>query len=176
MERLQVNSAVIELVQGDITQEETDAIVNAANKELSPGGGVSGAIHRAAGPQLWEETKKIGGCETGEAKITFAYNLKSRYVIHTVGPVYSGSSKDPEQLRSCYEQSLHLASTHFAKTISFPAISTGIFGYPVKEAAEISLKTVRDYLLSHPEIETVRFVLFSRDDYNTYKTVGSDLN
>ena len=136
MERLQIGQSVIELVLGDITEEATDAIVNAANKELAPGGGVSGAIHKAAGPGLWEEAKTIGGCQTGEAKITYAHNLKARYVIHTVGPVYSGSPQDPTILRSCYMESLHLASTHDAFTIAFPSISTGIFGYPITEAAQ----------------------------------------
>lgn len=169
MERLQIGHSVIELVLGDITQESTDAIVNAANKELAPGGGVSGAIHKAAGPGLWEAAKNSGGCQTGEAKITYAHNLKAKYVIHTVGPVYSGSPQDPILLRSCYIESLQLASTHDAKTISFPAISTGIFGYPIAAAAQVSIQAVQDFLSDHPEIETVRFVLFSPNDYNTYK-------
>lgn len=169
MERLQIGQSAIELVLGDITQEETDAIVNAANKELAPGGGVSGAIHKAAGPGLWEEAKSSGGCQTGEAKITYAHNLKAKYVIHTVGPVYSGSLNDPILLRSCYMESLHLASTHDAKTISFPAISTGIFGYPIAKAAQVSIQAVQDYLKDHTEIQTVRFVLYNQNDYNIYK-------
>lgn len=169
MDELRVNSSVIQLLQGDITQEETGAIVNAANKQLSPGGGVSGAIHKAAGPGLWEEAKRIGGCETGDAKITYGHNLKARYVIHTVGPVYSGSPEDPKLLRSCFIESLHLASTHDVKTISFPAISTGIFGYPLSEAADVSLRAVHDYLSEHPEIETVRFVLFSENNFTIFQ-------
>lgn len=171
MERLEIYKSVIELAQGDITKEETDAIVNAANKELTPGGGVSGAIHKAAGPELWEETKQLGGCATGAAKITFGHNLRARFVIHTVGPVYSGSAEDAKLLRSCYDESLYLASTHGVQAVSFPAISTGVFGYPIKEAAEVSLHTVRAYLLQHPELFKVRFVLFSQDDYDAYQAV-----
>lgn len=165
---LQVNNSAIELLKGDITVQETDAIVNAANSELAPGGGVSGAIHRAAGPGLWEEAKKAGGCRTGEAKITYGHNLKAQYVIHTVGPVYAGNSQDPVLLRSCYIESLKLASTHQVRSIAFPAISTGIFGYPLREAADVSLQAVRDYLLTHPEIERVLFVLFSEKDLEVF--------
>jgi O-acetyl-ADP-ribose deacetylase (regulator of RNase III) len=175
MDELWVNSSVIQLVQGDITREETDAIVNAANKQLSPGGGVSGAIHKAAGPGLWEEAKKIGGCDTGEATITYGHNLKAKYVIHTVGPVYSGSPEDSKLLRSCFIEALILASTHDVKTISFPAISMGIFGYPVSEAADVSLRAVRDYLLEHPEIQTVRFVLFSENDLALFRKTLEEL-
>ncbi|MBS4032401.1 MAG: macro domain-containing protein [Clostridiales bacterium] len=169
MDELRVNNSLIQLVQGDITMEETDAIVNAANKQLSPGGGVSGAIHKAAGPGLWEEAKKIDGCDTGEATITYGHNLRAKYVIHTVGPVYSGSPEDSKLLRSCFMESLRLASTHDVKTISFSAISTGIFGYPVPEAAGVSLRAVRDYLLEHPEIQIVRFVLFSENDVAVFR-------
>jgi O-acetyl-ADP-ribose deacetylase len=169
MDSLKVNQSVIELIQGDITQQETDAVVNAANGQLAPGGGVAGAIHRAAGPELWEYTKTLGGCRTGEAVITYGFNLKARYIIHTVGPVYSGSAEDAVLLRSCYIESLKLASSHDAASLSFPAISTGIFGYPPAEAAEISLTAVRDYLREHPEIQRVRFVLFSEADLNVYR-------
>lgn len=169
MEKRLVGQSLIELAVGDITQEETDAIVNAANRQLAPGGGASGAIHRAAGPGLWEEAKQYGGCETGEAKITYGHKLKARYVIHTVGPVYSGRPEDAELLRSCYLESLKLASTHDVKTISFPAISTGIFGYPVKEAADVSLDAVADYLAGHPEIQKVRFILFSESDFEIFR-------
>ncbi|EEG78699.1 O-acetyl-ADP-ribose deacetylase [Dethiobacter alkaliphilus] len=175
MEKKEVNKSVIELAQGDITQEETAAIVNAANKELSPGAGVSGAIHKAAGEQLWEDTKKLGGCETGEAKITWGYNLRARYVIHTVGPVYSGSPEDAKLLRSCYMESLKLASGHDAQSVSFPAISTGVFGYPIDEAAKVSLQAVRDYLREHPEIQKVRFVLFGDNDYAAYQAALKNL-
>ncbi len=166
---LKVGESVLELVQGDITMQDTDAIVNAANKELAPGGGVSGAIHRAAGPKLWEETGKIGGCATGEAKITYGYNLKARYVIHTVGPVYSGSPEDARLLRSCYLESLKLAAVHDVRSIAFPAISTGIFGYPVEEAANIALAAVRDFLLENNNISLVRFVLFGDRDFDAFR-------
>lgn len=169
MERLRVNTTVIELVNGDIAQQETDAVVNAANKELAPGGGVAGAIHRAAGPELWEYTKTLGGCETGEATISYGYNMRAKYIIHTVGPVYKGSPEDAELLRSCYLESLKLASTHDVKTISFPAISTGIFGYPIEEAADVSLAAVYHYIVDHPEITVVRFVLFSKSDFDVYQ-------
>ncbi len=162
--RLEVNKSLIELVQGDITQQETDAVVNAANRELAPGGGVAGAIHRAAGPELWAETKKLGGCRTGEAKITYGYNLRAKYVIHTVGPVYSGSAEDAVLLRSCFLESLKLAASHDAATVAFPAISTGIFGYPVAEAAEISLSAVGDFLRDNTQVKLVRFVLFGGQD------------
>ena len=166
----EIENSILELIIGDITTQETEAIANAANKMLSPGGGVSGAIHRAAGPDLWEECKTLGGCDTGEAKLTWGYNLKAKYVIHTVGPVYSSSVSDPEDLRDCYKNSLLLASRNKIKSISFPSISTGVFGYPVKEASMIALKTITDFLKEHPEIELVKMVLFSEGDYNIYKS------
>lgn len=175
MNYLEVNQSVIELAQGDITLEETDAVVNAANKQLAPGGGVAGAIHRAAGPQLWEYTKTLGGCETGQAVITFGFNMKAKYIIHTVGPVYSGGPEDAGFLRSCYIESLKLASSHDVTSVSFPAISTGIFGYPIDEAAGVSLRAVRDYLAGHPEIQLVRFVLFSAADFNAYQAALQNL-
>jgi len=165
-----IGNSILELIRGDITVQETEAITNAANRRLSPGGGVSGAIHRAAGPQLWEECKKLGGCNTGETKLTGGYNLKAKYVIHTVGPVYSGSADDAEDLKNCYKNSLLLASRKNIKSISFPSISTGIFGYPVKEASVIALKTITYFLKEHPEIELVRMVLFSEGNYNIYKS------
>ena len=164
-----INDSILELSRGDITLEETEAIVNAANKALSPGGGVSGAIHRAAGPGLWDEAKKLGGCETGEARITGGHDLKARYVIHTVGPVYSGTESDSKKLRNSYHNSLELAAKSNIKSISFPSISTGIFGYPVKEAAGIALETIIGFLRDHPEIELVKMVLFSESDYKVYK-------
>ena len=165
-----IGNSILELTCGDITVQETEAIANAANRRLSPGGGVSGAIHKAAGPELWEESKKLGGCETGEAKLTRGYNLKAKYVIHTVGPVYSGSEDDAQDLKNCYKNSLLLASQKKIKSISFPSISTGIFGYPVKEASMAALKTITDFLKKHPEIELVRIVLFSESDYKIYKS------
>jgi len=167
--RKKINGSVLELARGDITLEETDAIVNAANKALSPGGGVSGAIHRAAGPGLWEEAKKLGGCQTGEARITGGHGLRAKYVIHTVGPVYSGRESDSKKLQSSYYRSLELASRNGIKSISFPSISTGIFGYPVSRAAGTALNTIIDYLKKHPDIELVRMVLFSESDYKVYR-------
>lgn len=168
--RQKIGNSILELKTGDITREETEAIANAANRRLSPGGGVSGAIHRVAGPQLWEESKKLGGCNTGEAKLTRGYNLKAKYVIHTVGPVYSNSADDVEDLKNCYKNSLLLASGKNIKSISFPSISTGIFGYPVEEASMITLKIITDFLKEHPEVKLVRMVLFSAGDYDIYKS------
>jgi Predicted phosphatase homologous to the C-terminal domain of histone macroH2A1 len=160
--QVKVRNSMVELVLGDIVRQETDAVVNAANRRLAPGGGVAGAIHGAAGPELWEECKKLGGCKTGEAKITGGYNLVARYVIHTVGPVYSGSPRDRELLASCYENSLKLALSQNIGSISFPALSTGVFGYPMDEAATVALKTVTDFLKRSREIK-VRFVLRDKD-------------
>lgn len=151
---------VLELVQGDITAQDTDAVVNAANTQLAPGGGVAGAIHRAAGPGLWEECSRLGGCPTGEARISSGHNLPNRYVIHTVGPVYRALPEDPVLLSSCYRKSLELAGENGIKTISFPALSAGIFGYPAKDAAEVALTTIIDYLKSSTAIELVRMVLY----------------
>ncbi len=160
----------MKIVQGDITKEKVDAIVNAANKSLLGGGGVDGAIHRAAGPQLLAECKTLGGCETGDAKITKGYNLPARFVIHTVGPVYhGGTSGEPQKLESCYRRSLEIASQKGIKSIAFPAISCGVYGYPIEEASRIALRTVATYLKAHPEIEEVRFVLFSSGDLKVYE-------
>ncbi|HHX87744.1 MAG TPA: O-acetyl-ADP-ribose deacetylase [Firmicutes bacterium] len=161
--------STMELTVGDITKQDTEAIVNAANKQLAPGGGVAGAIHRAAGPGLWEECKKLGGCETGQAKITSGHNLPAKYVIHTVGPVYQGIPDDPVLLRSCYRNSLKLARDNSIKSISFPAISAGIFGYPIAKAAKVSLEAVHDFLLLNSEVKLVRFVLFKSADFEVYR-------
>jgi O-acetyl-ADP-ribose deacetylase (regulator of RNase III) len=167
---VQVGQSVLELVEGDITQQDTDAIVNAANTTLRGGGGVDGAIHRAGGPKILEECIEIGGCPTGEARMTTGGNLKARYVIHTVGPVYrDGLHREPQLLASCYRESLKLASAKGLRTVAFPSISTGAYGYPVGEAARIALKTVQDYLREHPEIERVRFVLFGRAAFEAYE-------
>lgn len=161
----------IELIEGDITKQATDAIVNAANKSLLGGGGVDGAIHRAAGPELLTECMTLGGCETGQAKITKGYNLLAKYVIHTVGPVYNGGLYgEPELLADCYRNSLKVALDNGLRTVSFPSISTGAYGYPIDEAAEIALKTVAAFLGSHSGIDLVRFCLFGSNAYNVFKT------
>ena len=170
-----IGRSTLELIQGDITAQDTDAVVNAANKRLAPGGGVAGAIHRAAGPKLWKECKKLGGCETGEAKITKGSNLKAPYVIHTVGPVYSGKEEDPKLLADSYRNSLFLAKDKGIKSISFPALSTGAFGYPLKVAAKIAFETVIDFLSKYHEIELVRFVLYGKSSFEIHKKVLEDI-
>ena len=176
MMEVRINKSSLELIEGVITKQDTEAIVNAANTRLAGGGGVDGAIHRAGGPQIMEECKKIGGCPTGEARITTGGNLKARYVIHAVGPVYrDGRHKEPEYLASAYKYCLKLASEYKIKSIAFPSISTGAYGYPVENAADIALSTVIDYLKSHPEIELVRFILFSTDTYRSYERALSSL-
>ena len=173
--RYRVHQSVVELVQGDIVEQDVDAIVNAANSSLLGGGGVDGAIHRAAGPELLSECRRVGGCPTGEARITGGYRLRARHVIHTVGPVYRGQPRDAELLASAYCSSLQLASQHNVKTIAFPAISTGIYGYPVDEAASIAIETVVAYLREHPEIELVRFVLWGAAARETYERAAQEL-
>ena len=151
----------MEVMQGDITQLKVDAIVNAANRSLLGGGGVDGAIHRAAGPQLIEECRTLNGCETGEAKITRAYNLPARHVIHTVGPVWHGGAQDEDELlANCYRNSLRLAIEKNARTIAFPAISTGVYGFPRERACRIAVKTVGDFLAQEGTIEKVIFACF----------------
>ena len=163
-------SSVLELLEGDITRQDTEAIVNAANTSLLVGGGVDGAIHRAGGPQILEECRRLGGCPTGEARLTRGGNLPARYVIHTVGPIYrDGVHREPELLASCYRESLKLASAKGIKTVAFPSISTGAYGYPLADAARVALKTVKAYLAEHPEIERVRFVLFGKAAYDAYE-------
>ncbi len=165
-----VQGSTLEVVQGDITQQDTEAIANAANSALAGGGGVDGAIHRAGGPTLMAELRaKYKGCPTGSAVITSGGNLKAGYVIHAVGPRYSGSPKDPELLSSAYRKSLELCSQNKISSVAFPSISTGIYGYPVKEASRIALKTVVDYLKDHPDIKLVRFVLFDSNTFDVYK-------
>ncbi len=171
-----VGHGKIELLEGDITEQETDAIVNAANRSLLGGGGVDGAIHRAAGPRLLAECRTLGGCETGDAKITKGYNLKAGHVIHTVGPIYhSAGKRAPELLASCYRRSLEVAGENKLKSVAFPSISTGAYGYPLEEAAPIALKTVADYLNSHSDIQLVRFVLFGQEAYRAYEKALKDL-
>lgn len=162
----------IELYKADITKMEVDAIVNAANESLLGGGGVDGAIHRAAGPQLLEECKTLNGCKTGDAKITKGYNLPAGYVIHTVGPVWKGGDKDePELLAGCYKKSLALASENKLKTIAFPNISTGVYGYPKEKAADVAIKTVKDFLASDNSIEQVIFTVFDDENYSIYQKI-----
>ena len=158
----------IEIKQGDITTLAVDAIVNAANSSLLGGGGVDGAIHRAAGPQLLAECRTLGGCPTGEARLTGGYNLAARYVIHTVGPVYQGTPQDRNLLTACYQNSLNLALKHAVTSIAFPAISCGVYGYPIAEACRIALDTTCDFLLKDETIQKVIFILFSSADKNVY--------
>ncbi len=159
----------IEFIKGDITDMDTVAIVNAANSSLMGGGGVDGAIHRAAGPGLNAECAKIGSCKTGRAVITSGCNLKAKYIIHTVGPVWRGGTyNEADLLASCYKSSLKLAEDNGIKTIAFPSISTGIYGYPIEQAADIAVKSVADRLKNGSKIEKVTFVLFSDADYKTY--------
>ena len=141
----------IQVVQGDITKLDCDGIVNAANRSLLGGGGVDGAIHRAAGPELLAECRTLHGCRTGEAKITKGYRLKAKYIIHTVGPIYSGTAEDAAQLADCYRNSLDLAKEHDVHSIAFPAISTGVYGYPLEDATEIAAKTVAQWLEDHAD-------------------------
>lgn len=166
----------IEIIQGDITKVKTHAIVNAANRSLLGGGGVDGAIHRAAGPELLEECRTLNGCETGNAKITKGYKLPAEFVIHTVGPIWQGGSKgEPELLAGCYRNSLKLASENNIKTIAFPSISTGVYGYPIEKASKIALSEIHDYLKNHHEIEKVLVVCFSEEDKLTYLAALKDL-
>ena len=166
---VQIGDSRLELVKGDITQQDTEAIVNAANSSLLGGGGVDGAIHRAAGPELLAECRTLGGCPPGEARLTQGYRLKAKYVIHGVGPIYSGSPGDAELLASVHRHALQLASEHGIASVAFPAISTGAYGYPMEEAAPIALRTVIDFMRQHPEIRLVRFVLFGHRAYQTYQ-------
>jgi len=158
-------------VQGDITEQATEAIVNSANPSLLGGGGVDGAIHAAAGPELLEECRKLDGCQTGEAKITNGHHLPAEYVIHTVGPVYGRThGRDAELLAACYRSALDLAAAHLIRTISFPSISTGVYAYPVDEAAKIAVATVRNWIDEHPDaLDEIRFVLHSQSDYDAYR-------
>jgi O-acetyl-ADP-ribose deacetylase (regulator of RNase III) len=168
-----IGASNLVLVQGDITKETTDAIVNAANSRLAGGGGVDGAIHRAGGPAIMQACRRIGGCPTGKAVITTAGNLKAKYVIHTVGPRYhDGTEGEAQLLRSAYLESLKLASTKHLKSIAFPAIGTGAYGYPLHDAARIAFQTTIDYLQQHQDIRLVRFVLY---DHTTYDIFSQEL-
>jgi len=159
----------IELYKGDITRLKVDAIVNAANNSLQGGGGVDGAIHRAAGPELLKECKNLGGCETGDAKITQGYNLFAEFVIHTVGPVWNGgNSGEAEKLARCYRRSLELAHENEVETIAFPNISTGVYGFPKEPAADIAINEVKRFMDKDPKIEKVIFAVFDDENYRIY--------
>jgi len=160
----------VQLILGDITEQKVNAIVNAANTSLLGGGGVDGAIHRAAGPRLLEECRKLGGCPTGQAKITTGGNLPVSFVIHTVGPVWrGGENREEQQLRDCYLNSMELAEQNGVRTIAFPSISTGAYGFPIERAARIAVSTIRECLARMPKIQTVFFVCFSQSDYDVYQ-------
>ncbi len=160
----------IEVIDDDITRQRVDAIVNAANSSLLGGGGVDGAIHRAAGPQLLAECRTLGGCPTGQARITKGYNLPAKYVIHTVGPVWGGGAHNEDQLlKNCYHNALKLAIEHDIHTIAFPSISTGIYGFPIERASRIAVNTVKTILEQEQRIEKVYFVCFGQHDYQIYQ-------
>jgi O-acetyl-ADP-ribose deacetylase (regulator of RNase III) len=162
---------VIQAVRGDLTREDVDAIVNAANSSLLGGGGVDGAIHRAAGPALLAECRTLGGCQTGDAKATAGYGLPARWVIHTVGPVWRGGTEgEPELLASCYRRSLEVADSLGATSVGFPAISTGIYGYPREEAASIAVTTVRD-VMPTTSVELVKLVAFDVETFQLYESL-----
>jgi O-acetyl-ADP-ribose deacetylase (regulator of RNase III) len=157
-------------IQADITTLSVHAIVNAANTSLLGGGGVDGAIHRAAGPELLEECRRLGGCQTGEARITRGYRLAARHVIHAVGPIWHGGGQgEPELLASCYRTSIKLAGEHGLATLAFPSISTGVYGYPIELAAEVAVSTVRAAVTDHPMVEEVVFCCFSAADLRVYE-------
>jgi O-acetyl-ADP-ribose deacetylase (regulator of RNase III) len=167
----------IELTQGDITRENVDAIVNAANKSLLGGGGVDGAIHRAAGPRLLEACATLGGCAVGEAKITQGYDLLARHVIHTVGPVWRGGRhNEAELLANCYRNAIRLAAENKLASLAFPSISPGAYGYPIDKAAPIALRTALESLIEHPPICAIRFVLFSEADFQVYRRAWEEID
>jgi len=166
----------IEIVQGDITRLEVDGIVNAANQSLLGGGGVDGAIHRSAGPQLLEECRELGGCPTGEARLTSGYNLPARYVIHTVGPVWHGGGHNEDNLlASCYRNTLELALKHKLRSIAFPSISTGVYRFPIERASRIALRVIHDFVVSEERALRVIIVCFSDADQAVYLKAYQEL-
>ncbi len=171
-----MQDSLIEIVQGDITRMEVDAIVNAANQSLLGGGGVDGAIHRAAGPQLLEECRTLGGCATGEAKITSAYNLPARLVIHTVGPVWHGGDCNEDNLlASCYQKSLQLAQSHQVRSLAFPSISTGVYRFPIERASRIALRVMMEHLHSQDNPPRIVIACFSEQDLDVYRKAYQEL-
>jgi O-acetyl-ADP-ribose deacetylase (regulator of RNase III) len=167
---MKTSASKVEIVRGDITKLDVDAIVNAANTTLLGGGGVDGAIHRAAGPELLAECRTLGGCEPGEAKVSRGYRLPARFVIHTVGPIWRGGEhEEAATLANCYRNSLRLAMENGIKTIAFPAISCGAYGYPIPEAAQIALKTSREFLMNTDKLDNVIFVLWGEEIYKAWR-------
>ena len=169
---MNVTEGRIQLIKADITTMEVDAIVNAANESLLGGGGVDGAIHRGAGTELLKECRTLGGCNTGQARITNGYNLEAKFVIHTVGPVWrDGTNREPQLLASCYRNCLQLAVENQIQTIAFPSISTGAYGYPIMQGSQIAVREVRNFLVNNNLIKEVGFVCFSSEDLNVYKSL-----
>jgi O-acetyl-ADP-ribose deacetylase (regulator of RNase III) len=167
----------VQIIEGDITRQEVDAVVNAANTSLLGGGGVDGAIHRAAGPELLEETGKIGGCPTGEARVSKGYRLPAKWVIHTVGPIWRGGNRNEEELlANCYRNSLHAAVQVGAASVAFPSISTGAYGFPLQKAAEIALRETVNFLETDQTIGKIVFVCFGEKAFHTYREVATKLS
>lgn len=170
-----INGVSFVAERGDITKQDTEAVVNAANKELAPGGGVAGAIHRAAGQELTEHCRELGRCETGEAVLTPGFDLEAGYIIHTVGPVYDSDPNPEQSLRDSYRNSLELAVEEGIRSVSFPLLSTGAFGYPVEEASRVAVETVREYLQENEQFDEIRFILWGESDFETFQKEADNL-
>ena len=176
MYKVKINGETLEIIQGNIVkQSDLDGIVNAANAELKTGGGVAGAVHKAAGPELKEETRPLAPIEPGEAVITGGHNLENSYIIHTLGPVYGKDKPEDKLLGDCYQNSLKIAEDNKLKSLGFPAISTGAFGYPIESAAEVTMKAIKDYLDKINYLEKIRFVLFNESDFEIYKNYAEKI-